>query len=585
MNDLEELKNLLFGAEKQVLDSITERVQKPETRAVDVADVLPEAVRLSHRQGQELVATLRAPVSQCLQESIRDEPKEYADALYPVMGPAIRKAIMNALRSFAQQINETIEHSLSAKGLQWRFDAWRAGVPFGEYVVQRTMLYRVEQAYLISRENGLLVGHVHHDAARIKDSNAVSAMFTAIQDFIKESFSPDRSGRLETADMGEFTLWAVHGPHALLVCVIRGVPPRSLRADLSAILERIHFRYGDRIRDYAGDTSTLPGVEEELVECLQFEAMQARDPGKRRSSVPLIVGLLLIVAALTYFAFNSWQVRKQQQALVTALETTPGLYVSDIDRDGDSFIVHGLRDPLAEPVDAIVAGAGLTSNQVVADLRPYQSLDPEIVFLRARKAIDAPESVSVSQSNGNMILSGTAPQEWIDSVRQKAAVANLGLAIDLDGLAPAADLLPQSATQPESQPQPQLQLRRRLQEDVAKAADAQFLFASGVILREQDAGRLRDHAVTVRRLVDDAEALGTRLRIEVVGRTDGTGSPAANMHLAERRADIAVQSLLAQGIDPTLITRSTQVDAGEFNAPNAELRRVSVRLILPSRGD
>ncbi|MDH3546800.1 MAG: OmpA family protein, partial [Gammaproteobacteria bacterium] len=108
MNDLEELKNLLFGAEKQVLDSITERVQKPETRAVDVADVLPEAVRLSHRQGQQLVATLRAPVSQCLQESIRDEPKEYADALYPVMGPAIRKAIMNALRSFAQQINETI---------------------------------------------------------------------------------------------------------------------------------------------------------------------------------------------------------------------------------------------------------------------------------------------------------------------------------------------------------------------------------------------------------------------------------------------------------------------------------------------
>ena len=48
MNDLEELKSLLFGAEKQALDSIAKRVERPETRAVDVADVLPEAVRLRH---------------------------------------------------------------------------------------------------------------------------------------------------------------------------------------------------------------------------------------------------------------------------------------------------------------------------------------------------------------------------------------------------------------------------------------------------------------------------------------------------------------------------------------------------------
>ena len=108
MNDLEELKSLLFGAEKQALDSITERVQKPETRAADVADILPEAVRLSHRRGTDLVATLREPVGECLRDSFHNEPKEYADALYPVMGPAIRKSIISALRAFAQQINETI---------------------------------------------------------------------------------------------------------------------------------------------------------------------------------------------------------------------------------------------------------------------------------------------------------------------------------------------------------------------------------------------------------------------------------------------------------------------------------------------
>jgi len=264
MNDLDQLKELLFGAEKQALDSIAERVERREVRTVDVADILPEAIHQSHQKDAELVESLTQPVGECLQRAFRDDPQTYGDALFPVMGPAIRKSIMHALRTFTQQINEAVEHSISPKGLRWRWQATRAGVPFGEYVLQKTMRYRVEQAYLISRENGLLVGHVHHEASKIKDSDAVSAMFTAIQDFVKESFSPDRTGRLESADMGEFTLWAVHGPHALLVCVIRGVPPQSLRADLSAILERIHFRYGEAIREYKGDTSSVPEVEVEL---------------------------------------------------------------------------------------------------------------------------------------------------------------------------------------------------------------------------------------------------------------------------------------------------------------------------------
>ena len=41
MNDFDKLKKLLFGAEKEALDSISERVERAETRTVDVSDVLP----------------------------------------------------------------------------------------------------------------------------------------------------------------------------------------------------------------------------------------------------------------------------------------------------------------------------------------------------------------------------------------------------------------------------------------------------------------------------------------------------------------------------------------------------------------
>jgi len=559
MNDLEELKSLLFGAEKQALDSITERVQKPETRAFDVADVLPEAVHMSHQRGSDLVTALRDPVGECIKDSFQNDPKEYADALYPVIGPAIRKSIISALRAFAQQINDTVEQSVSAKGIKWRFEAWRAGIPFGEYVVQRTLQYRVEQAYLISRDNGLLIGHAHHQASRIKDSDAVSAMFTAIQDFIKESFSPDRSGRLETADMGEFTLWAVHGPHALLVCVIRGVPPRALRAELSAILERIHFRYGDAIREYTGDTATMPGVEEDLDECLRFEALRAGETEKRRSK--FFVALLVIVAvAVGYFTFQIWQNDQQQQALAAALSSTPGIYVKDIERDGRVFAVRGLRDPLAEPLVKIAERAGLSADQVADDLRPFQSLETGIVFRRAKLLLGAPDTIVVNRGEDLIILSGTASESWLTTARQLATTGNLGLALDLSGVR-SSDLL-------------------QLQSDAAEFQWGEFFFTDGSTMREADFGQMKSHIASLASLIKSAQRLGVNYRIEVVGHTDASGSSELNRSVAAQRVEFAVAGLKDQGIDSAFIVRSSDIHPGEHSTPKPELRRVSIAFEL-----
>ena len=559
MNDLEELKSLLFGAEKQALDSITERVQKPETRAADIADVLPEAVRMSHQQGPELVATLRDPVGECIKDSFRNEPKEYADALYPVMGPAIRKSIMSALRTFAQQINDTVEQTVSAKGIKWRFEAWRAGIPFGEYVVQRTLQYRIEQAYLISRDNGLLIGHTHHQASRIKDSDAVSAMFTAIQDFIKESFSPDRSGRLETADMGEFTLWAVHGPHALLVCVIRGVPPRALRADLSAILERIHFRYGDAMREYSGDTTTMPGVEEDLAECLRFEALKSGNAKKSQSK--FLYALLFIIAAVAgYLVFQGWRYDQQQQALAAALDDTPGVYVAEIERDGRVFTVRGLRDPYADPLESIAARAELDVDRVTGDLRPFQSLEPDIVYRRAESLLGAPDTVTVGRADERLLLSGTASAAWLAATRQLAATGSLGVDLDLSGVQ-SSDLL-------------------QLQADAAALRSSEFIFGEGATLREADAMRMELHVASLGSLVRTAQGLGVGYRIAVVGYTDGAGSPELNAAIAARRAGVAVAALQGQGIATETIVQSTDIDPGEYNALKPELRRVSISFEL-----
>ncbi|MEM9403526.1 MAG: hypothetical protein AAGA44_13700 [Pseudomonadota bacterium] len=554
-NDLEQLKSLLFGSEREALDSITERVRGRESRTDDVADVLPEAIRLSYQKNNGLARSLRQPVGDCLGEAFHDQPEKYANALYPVMGPAIRKSIISTLRAFAQQINETIEQSLSLRGMKWRFDAWRTGVPFGQYVIQQTLLYRIEQAYLISRENGLLIGHVHHESSVIKDSDAVSAMFTAIQDFIKESFSPDRSGRLETADMGEFTLWAVHGPHALLVCVIRGVPPVTLRGDLSSILERVHFRNADALRDYAGDTDTVDGVEDELNECLRFEAMQ---PETKRSIArwPVLLLSAVILAGLAYWAVQSWRSEQRATALQQVIARTPGWYVSDVESDDGVLRITGLRDPLADSLVTVIETAGLTEDQVVASLQPFQSLDPAIVRLRSIDALALPDGVRVLPDDAGLSLTGTAPYSWLAATRDRLTAGAIPSNVDLSAV---------SARE-----------WAALQTEAETYRDTSFRFDNGAEFLAADAAGIDEFVSRLADFSTRVSAVGGTLTVSIVGYTDAIGTPERNVAVAEGRVDAARSKLLDAGINAEWISTTLEVDTGSAQTMEPEKRRVGV---------
>lgn len=562
MNDLDQLKELLFGAEKEALDSIAERVERREIRTTDIADVLPEAVYQSHKKDSELVESLTEPVGECLQRAFRDDPQTYGDALYPVMGPAIRKSIMQALRAFTQQINEAVEHSISPTGLKWRWQASRAGVPFGEFLLQKTLRYRVEQAYLISRENGLLMGHVHHEASKIKDSDAVSAMFTAIQDFVKESFSPDRTGRLESADMGDFTLWAVHGPHALLVCVIRGVPPKGLRAELSAILERIHFRYGEAIREYKGETSTIPDVESELERCLRFEAREEPESTRRGPSIFIVILLLALVSAVAFFAIRAWHYSQQLSAFNAALDATPGIHVTELNRDGGTFELRGLKDPLAASIEEIAASVDIPADRLSVSTQPFQSLQPEFVAARAQKMFGNPENVNFSISGNTLVVSGDAPGQLQQQLESRfSSLAGVD-SLDISRLA-SSD-------------------RQQFVDRVESLNQRKFFFLRDVEFVEGNEDALRKYGAELRTLLADAEKLDYSVSVTVQGSADSTGDATTNAALANRRATVAAGILGSLGVIARAVRRPDSAFVTSQSQENIGERHVEVALQLES---
>ncbi len=232
-------------------------------------------------------------VAVAIERSIKNNPQQMVDAIYPVMGPAIRKAISGALTSMAQSLNQRLTYNFSLQGLKWRLESLRTGRSFAEVVLLHTLVYRVEQVFLIHRETGLLLQHCAADHATTQDPDMVSGMLTAIQDFVHNSFRANHGDLLETFQVGELAVWVEQSPQAFLAGVVRGNAPATTRDYLRATLESIHLEFYGALADFAGDAMSFAATRPLLQGCLQTEYQP-----QSANITPLMVVTGVVLAAL-----------------------------------------------------------------------------------------------------------------------------------------------------------------------------------------------------------------------------------------------------------------------------------------------
>ena len=275
-----ELRSLLVGPEQRQLRALQTRLEDPAAQARDVSRVLATAVELRTRD-PHLQRALAPTIEDAITASVRRNPRPLADALFPIIGPAIRKAIAATLNGMLESLNTTLEHSLSWRSLRWRLDARRTGRPFAEIVLLNTLVYRVEQVFLIHRPSGLLLQHLRAAETEAQDADMVSGMLTAIRDFVRDSFHVAEDEGLQTLKVGDLSVWIEQGPHALLAVVVRGTAPPSLRTTLQQALEAVHAQYSDLLESFDGDTARFEGTRpllESLCPAAVPRARAARDP-------------------------------------------------------------------------------------------------------------------------------------------------------------------------------------------------------------------------------------------------------------------------------------------------------------------
>lgn len=554
--DLAALRVLLVGPEQQRLTAIQARLDDAHQRAADLGEVLPE-VLLRHAQDPHFTRALTPPIEKAITGSVQRNPKPLADALFPVMGPAIRKAVSAGLAGMVESINRTLEHSLSWRSLQWRLEAWRTGVSFAQIVLLKTLVYRVEQVFLIDRRTGLLLQHVHAPSVEVQDADMVSGMLTAIKDFVQDSFRvvDGDSESVEALKVGDLSVWIEPGPFAIVAAVIRGVAPREFRRTLQDTVETLHLQFGEALQAFDGDASVFADARPALEACLETRYRAGERRPRSRGAWLLLAALVAIAAVWIGLSIRA---NRRWSAYLDRLRAEPGVVVVGTGRAHGRYTVDGLRDPLARDPRDLLSGTGLVPSDVDTHWAPYQALDVPIVLARASALLRPPAGVTLTLQDGVLAATGSPPIDWVHEASRIAPA--LGGVTRFDATAT---------------------LRPAIDRALASIGARAILFAKGSAALE-DANPLAPIVDDVRQLGALAAEAGLRYRLVAVGHTDADGPDDANLPLSLARAQVVAEAIRAAA-SPAIDVEARGVGStdpampGQDEAANRRNRRVTVQ--------
>lgn len=154
---IEELRRIITGLGTKELEKIRRWLIDTDAFAEDISTVIPISIKHLVEKRIVLPQTLLPIIEEAIESSVHMDPHKLADALFPIMGPAIRKAVSEDLKKMIQSMNSVLEKSFSLKRLGWRFQSMFSSRSYADIVMSNILIYRVRQVFLIHRKTGILL--------------------------------------------------------------------------------------------------------------------------------------------------------------------------------------------------------------------------------------------------------------------------------------------------------------------------------------------------------------------------------------------------------------------------------------------
>ncbi len=557
-----QLRSLIVGPEREHIEAVQALLDDPVLHAESISTALPDAITLASERSDRLAEALQPSIDGALRASVRRDPAAIADAIFPALGPGIRKAVTAAITRMVQSLNRVLTEGLSLRSLRWRWQAWISHRPYAEIVLLHHLVYRIEQLLLIHRSSGILLAKAATESTEPRDPDQVAGMLTAIQDFVRDAFGTSEGEVMHAfeTDAGQ-AVWIETGPEATLAAVIRGTPPLHLRAQLQKMLEEIHLLFRRKLDTFDGDPSPFRLVQPKLEEALSFEI---RDPAPRSRAPAWIAASAGVLAAVTWISMTIGEHRRWNHFL-ELVRAEPGIVVLEADKRGATWELTGLRDPISRDPAVLLDRAGIPREAVTATWSTYFAADDDLAARRATARLHPPESVALEVVKGTLMLSGSATHDWIARARRDAGSIVGVDAIDFERLEDT---------------------QARALEHVRQSLERSVLYFERA--RGQPSPGQEDAIDTIETLVREAQQLsrhtGVPLRIVIVGHADPTGARDFNHELSNRRALSVLRLLETRGVDTTSVSVS-QAALPASSSPSAAtelaaLRKVTFSVLL-----
>lgn len=561
------LRSILLGWELAELESLKERLNNQETHAREISAVIAEAILLRTQKDDALSTVLQPTVDNIVQAYLQKDTERVVNQIFPIMGPAIRRSISEAFNSMLQSFSKTLEMSFSWRGLKWRLEAMRTGKSFSDVVLLHTMLYRVEQVFLIHTETGIVLNNVAGEGIYSQDADLVSGMLTAIQDFVRDCFASGEQSSLESLQMGELNIIVKRLPSAYLACVVRGTPPASLNIKLNTILELIVVEWREQLNSFRGDTGPFEDTNRYLEECLISRYVDdTRKPLLIWRLMPLIV-LLALVGGFGYLKY----VQSKYGDMVDSLAAQPGIVLTKVSPSLlGTWQIAALRDNLALNPEEFLVAQGMPARRFHMQSSPYISLDEGLVRQRVANAIHLPEGVDMEFDDNHVLhFSGEAPMGWIMATREKAMTIPGVQGVDLSSLKdPRAEEM----------------------NDLMRKIDGMVIYfplkqAMPVGVEKE---KLLDAVGNMVALEKLARQMGMAITVTIYGHADASGNEKYNYELSQERAKTLAAFLYARGASIPISTYGMGSDFASReegkSAPDPASRKIMLKVNLVRTG-
>lgn len=407
---LNELRRMIVGLDTEDLQRLAKLVNDPEKFSQEISALLPVSIKLMIDQGKVSYTDLIPLIESALKDSIRKDPHTLSDILFPVMLPAIRKAVADDIRNMLNSLNTTLEHGFSPKRIGWRFKAMFSGMSYAEMVLSHAYIYRVKQVFLIHKKTGLLLNSSSDSNDSVtKDEDMVSSMLSAIKDFVQDSFSVSDDNELNTINVGKFNIWIEQGPSAILAVVIDGDAPSSYRNILKEAIEKIHLKNSNDLDNFNGNVDDFQKTTPYLQNCIISEQKE-----KRTKKPWLIIILFIILAGIgAYWSYLIIEKNIRINSLENSLVNEPGIVITYDENQNGKVVFYGLRDPNAKDPYEIAKINKVDTSEVDFKLKSYLSLDDKVILSRAKRILKPPHGATLVFSNGILYASGVADEDWV----------------------------------------------------------------------------------------------------------------------------------------------------------------------------